>query len=444
MTFHSWLRTLPTVFKPSGSNGRRGRTRYGQPTARFRPSLEVLEDRLSPALLTVTTTSDDPQHNGLSLRDAVYQASTDVATNVSDTSNFNIPNSDPGCNSTTGVFTITLSQGQIELSGANTTATITIDGGGTAFDGATPRITVDGNLATRIFQVDGTWEVGGAAAKVKVELDHLSLVNGMIPAGGPQDGPFGPGGAVFNGGDLTINNCILSHNFANDGTNGGPGLGGGAICNFGTLTIAGTTLSDNHAILGLGGGICDGGAIYNYGGTVTLSNSVLSNNSAYHDGGAISTCGSLTMTDCTVSGNTAGRNGGAIYVDPTTVTIISCTFTGNTASAGADLYNLSSTITLIGSSLSGIVSNGGTVTDPIADLIAQIGALNLNSGQRNSLTSTLQAAQQSLLRANNTSAVNQLNAFVNKVNALVNSHRLGEISADSLVSEADSLIDVIS
>jgi hypothetical protein len=129
-----------------------------------------------------------------------------------------------------------------------------------------------------------------------------------------------------------------------------------------------------------------------------------------------------------------------MYIDPAVVTITSCTFTGNTAPAGADLYNLASSVTLVSTNLNGVANNSGGT---IADLIAQVAALNLNSGQRNSLMSTLQAAQQSLTRANDTAAVNQLGAFANQVNALVNSHRLGQITADSLVSEVDNLISVL-
>jgi hypothetical protein len=126
------------------------------------------------------------------------------------------------------------------------------------------------------------------------------------------------------------------------------------------------------------------------------------------------------------------------------VTILSSTFTGNTASAGTDLYNLDSTVTIIASQISGIGSNGGTVTDPFADLIAQVTALNLNQGEKNSLTSKLQAASQSLMRTDDSAATHQLDAFINQLNALVNSHRLGAIAADSVIDEVDDLLGVLS
>jgi hypothetical protein len=43
-----------------------------------------------------------------------------------------------------------------------------------------------------------------------------------------------------------------------------------------------------------------------------------------------------------------------------------------------------------------------------------------------------------------TAAVNQLDAFINKVDALENSQRLGQLSADALIDGVDSLLAVLS
>ena len=100
-------------------------------------------------------------------------------------------------------------------------------------------------------------------------------------------------------------------------------------------------------------------------------------------------------------------------------------------------------MTLIASSVAAIYNSGGTITDPIQDLLAQVTTLNLNSGQTNSLTSMLRAAQQSLANANTTAAINQLDAFLNRLNAQVKSHRLDPMTADALIGEVDNLVDVI-
>src|SRR5262249_23067543 len=66
------IKTSPIVTRPRGA------------TCRTRPVLELLEDRLAPAI-TVTTVSDDAMHTGTSLRDAIAQANTDAQNGTSDT-----------------------------------------------------------------------------------------------------------------------------------------------------------------------------------------------------------------------------------------------------------------------------------------------------------------------------------------------------------------------
>ena len=85
----------------------------------------------------VTTTSDLVAHTGVSLRDAVAHANADAALGISDTITFK---------ATLGSPTITLTQGQLELTAGTLGATETIDGGG--------RVTISGNNASRAFQVD--------------------------------------------------------------------------------------------------------------------------------------------------------------------------------------------------------------------------------------------------------------------------------------------------
>jgi hypothetical protein len=197
------------------------------------------------------------------------------------------------------------------------------------------------------------------------------------------------------------------------------------------------------------GAVTDGGGIYNENATLDLSGMALGSTSVdgnhANSGGAVATVGGVTtMTSCIVRGNTAQDQGGALWIDPSMMTIISCTFSDNTAPAGADLYNLDSTVTIIASSIANVTSNGGTVTDPFANLLTEVAALNLGNGVANSLSSKLHAAEQSLERGNATAAGNQLEALINQVNALVNSHRLGEITADSLIDEVDILVDTFS
>src|SRR5262249_55278367 len=141
-----------------------------------------------------------------------------------------------------------------------------------------------------------------------VTLSGLSLINGngffnnyydsfinwgaggnhTTTTGTAQDGQ---GGAIWNGGTLTVNGCTLADNTADltygvHGVVGYLGLGG-AIYNAGTLTVSNnSTLAYNSAgdRLHVLNGYCgNGGGIYN-GGTLTVSGSTLAYNTAFGSG----------------------------------------------------------------------------------------------------------------------------------------------------------------
>jgi hypothetical protein len=120
--------------------------------------LEVLEDRVVPSTFTVVNANDS---GAGSLRDAIAQANLAGGDN---TINFALG---------PGPQTITLTSGQLELT--DTTGTTTIDGG--------PGVTISGNSAGRIFQID---------SMVSARLTALTLTNGK--AAGDR------GGAVLNHG----------------------------------------------------------------------------------------------------------------------------------------------------------------------------------------------------------------------------------------------------
>jgi len=65
---------------------------------------------------------------------------------------------------------------------------------------------------------------------------------------------------------------------------------------------------------------------------------------------------------------------------------------------------------------------------------------SLSQGNANALLATLRAAAASLARGNETSAVNQLEAFVNQVNAMVRSDRLTQAQADAMTAAAGRII----
>ncbi len=140
-------------------------------------------------------------------------------------------------------------------------------------------ITLDGNQADRIFEVDNA----------TVVLNSLTIANGLVTNN------FG-GGAIFNFGTLTINRSTLTGNVAP--------RGGGAIGTEGTLTLNECTLQGNTAHGGLGGG-----AIVVYTGVTTLNQCTLSGNSATNTrfgGGCILNAAGLNCTNSIIADNQDG------------------------------------------------------------------------------------------------------------------------------------------
>jgi Bacterial Ig-like domain (group 2) len=245
MNTRSWLRNL---FSHSATRPIRKAPR------RTLLSLEALEDRTVPSTFTVTNLLDNGSAG--SLRWAVGQANSHAG---SDTINFGALFNTPQ--------TITLSGGQLELTDATGTEAIT---------GPAAGVTVSGNNASRVFQVD---------ANVAATISGLTITGGV----GGQELYGNRGGGVFNAGQLTLSDCTVSGNSAN--------LGGGG----------------------------SGGGVYN-NGTMAMTNCTISGNSADGDGGGVvnrvnaidprgHTAGALAMTNCTVTGNSAGYFGGGVDSD---------------------------------------------------------------------------------------------------------------------------------
>jgi hypothetical protein len=86
-----------------------------------------------------------------------------------------------------------------------------------------------------------------------------------------------------------------------------------------------------------------------------------------------------------------------------------------------------------------------TPEEELQVLIAQVLGLVddgvLNQGNGNALTSKLENALMSLEDGNTNAACNQLGAFVNQVEALVNSGKLTEVQGQPLIDGANALIE---
>jgi hypothetical protein len=87
-----------------------------------------------------------------------------------------------------------------------------------------------------------------------------------------------------------------------------------------------------------------------------------------------------------------------------------------------------------------ILSPAGATEVIAQELVDLVASGVVTEAQAGALTSKLDAAIQSLARQNATAAVNQLGAFKNQVNALVNGHKMTEEEAAALLDSADAII----
>ena len=216
------------------------------------------------------------------------------------------------------------------------------------------RITVDGGNTSRIFYVESGWDV---------VISNLTITDGYVAgfySGGNVGYGGGQGGAIFNTGNLTLNNVVVKDSSAtNSHVTGGTylALGGGVYNDSGaTLTLNDTTITGNSVTgnrnsdgdnnVGLGGGI------YNNGGTVTINTSLISGNtangfnfdkdkasgtSAGLGGGIYNHSGTLNITNSTITENALGdstsKGGSAIYVRSGSITLYNNTIVNNAVPA---------------------------------------------------------------------------------------------------------------
>lgn len=92
------------------------------------------------------------------------------------------------------------------------------------------------------------------------------------------------GGAISNGGTLTLTHSTIRDNFAQGSI--GSDAGGGGISNLGTLSVTNCTIAQNHAPLGVGGGILNNGLnsiVESTSNTIAFNDAVSGN--SVHNGG---------------------------------------------------------------------------------------------------------------------------------------------------------------
>jgi hypothetical protein len=316
----------------------------------MRPILTQLEGRMLLSTFTVTSTGDDGSAGTLRYEIGVANAAGGNNTIVFSPTVFATHQ------------TITLNGSDLDLS--NTT-------GATTITGPAAGVTINGNSASRIFQID---------PNVTASISGVTITGGLGTVR-PNTGGYGGtlsynatyGGGVFNNGNLTLTNVTISDNSAMYG-GGLESIGtatltnvaisgntatysGGGLENEGPLSLTNCTISGNSVTnsAGLGGGFCD---IYR----ATLTDCTLSGNSGSRGGGVVDVALSLTLIDCTISGNSGTSGGGLLNYAQAAVT--NCTISGNSASSGGGVLNVDERVTLNNTIVAGNYS-GATPSDII-------------------------------------------------------------------------------
>ena len=222
------------------------------------------------------------------------------------------------------VFHLTL-QGADE--DAARTGDLDVTRGNLTIAGAGPNVVIDASaLGDRVFQV---------FPRVRLTLQNVVIMGGQAPGnlyGFVESGEAG--GAIYNAGNLTLNNCVIVGNASGNGNepegNGGgtsPGDGGG-IYNSGTLEMNNCVMAGNRAGGGTDGSSGGNGGGIKNDGTCQLMNCVFYDNAAGDGGapggnafgfagsggygGAVDNAGMMTITTCAISNNISGdgENGG--------------------------------------------------------------------------------------------------------------------------------------
>jgi hypothetical protein len=231
----------------------------------MRPTVMTLEDRRLLSTFQVSSAADPATLTPGTLRWAVEQANAATSPSAIE---FELGS---------GAATITLLQGQLELSNTSDATTI-YDGPGQG------GVTISGNNASRVLQID---------SGVTASISGLTISGGQTASAGA---------GIFNSGNTALVDCTISGNTA--GTGSGTVQGGG-IDNNGTLSLTSSTISENSAY----GSYYEshGGGIEN-SGLLTVTGSTISGNSApYPGGGGIENSGgTVILANTIVAGNGYG------------------------------------------------------------------------------------------------------------------------------------------
>lgn len=305
------------------------------------------------ATRVVTSLADDGGGALTTLREAVAAANGD---GKADTIVF-----DPSLFADGAMHTITLTSGEMDISGNNNADAITILGPGA------DRLTISGNDKSRIFSAYNSTGATSTANTSAATLSGMTLTSGSAGGSGgaissyysgsltldhmivknSNTTKYGGGIRFYDGsGNLSISNSMIY------GNTGGGGAGGidARTSSTGSITIVDSAIFTNTNSY-TGAGHPGGGAYLKSGsGTSTISNVTFYNNKGTAGSGAFirgtGTVRNSTFTQNYAKSSISGESG-AFFASSGTVSLYNNIFSGNTASGGgntADLFGSNATI----------------------------------------------------------------------------------------------------
>lgn len=282
------------------------------------------------ATITVDTKKDEFNADGdCSLREGVQAANSNARVD--------------GCRAGTGEDLVVFelgNQAKITLNPELGQLDVTDDAGLTV-DGGNADITVSGDNAVRVFQVN---------ALAELALRDLTVAD--------ADAGSDFGGGIRNTGSLMVVRSIFSGNSA--GFGGGIFIDPGGTIKVTSSTFHGNSARDGIVVSGFGGGIDNRG-------TLEVSGSTFSRNSADRNGGGLRNGNMAEVTNSTFFGNSAANSGGGTANNGAMLEVTNSTFSENSAEiAGGGVESVESpnTATLRNT----IVSNSpDNCAGPVAD-----------------------------------------------------------------------------
>jgi hypothetical protein len=253
---------------------RSNRTRSRRPT---RLRLETLEDRLAPAVISVTGTIDD---NGPVVTAGHAGTTADPFLAPTLRSAITFANSNPGADTINlampGIYRITLPGAGEDNNFTGDFDILPTGGDLTIVNTSHGTVVVDGNYLDRVFDIN-PGNTNNPSTKILVTLQGFTIQNGLAQGGGPA----GSGGGIRDQGNasLTLTNMTLFNDQAT-GDGGGVSMEN-TVSTLWTLTINNSTISSNRA------GDAGGGVDTDGSGTVVVNNSTFASNTCVNQGAAI-------------------------------------------------------------------------------------------------------------------------------------------------------------